>query len=121
MPAVAALLILAVNWKIARDHIQSGVLRAERDRANRRFQDVRELANSLIFDIDKDVAQLRGGTAVRAKLVARSLAYLDKLAKESSGDPALQSDLAEAYERLGDVQGRSGAANLGQTGRAAES
>ncbi|MGH9721866.1 MAG: protein kinase domain-containing protein, partial [Bryobacteraceae bacterium] len=119
--AFAALLVVSLISKIVTDQIQAGVLRAERDRAQRRFEDVRGLANSLIFDIESDVAMLKGGTTVRAKLVTRALVYLDGLARESSGDPALQKDLADAYEKLGDVQGRPGSANLGQTDRAAES
>jgi tetratricopeptide (TPR) repeat protein len=119
--AFAVLLLLSLIVKVATDQVQAGRLRAERDRANRRFEDGRTLANSLIFDIERDVAQLSGSTAVRAKLVTRALAYLDGLVVESAGDLSLQNDLAEAYEKLGDVQGRSGASNLGQTDRAAES
>ena len=119
--AFAGLLVLSIATKVVSDRVQAGILRAERDRAQRRFDDVRSLAHSLIFDIEQDVALLKGGTAIRAKLVTRALAYLDELAREASGDPALQNDLADAYEKLGDVQGRSGASNLGQTDRAAES
>jgi tetratricopeptide (TPR) repeat protein len=119
--AFATLLLFSVVYKIASDQIQARMLRAERDRANRRFEDVRALANSLVFEIEQDVSVLPGGTAVRAKLVTRALAYLDGLAKESTGDLTLQNDLADTYERLGDVQGRSGSSNLGQTDRAAES
>jgi tetratricopeptide (TPR) repeat protein/aminoglycoside phosphotransferase (APT) family kinase protein len=119
--AFAVLLVGILSWKIVTDQIHAVVLRAERDRAHRRFEDVRGLANSLIFDIEGDVALLKGGTAVRAKLVTRAVAYLDGLSRESSGDPALQKDLADAYEKLGDVQGRPGSANLGQTELAAES
>jgi eukaryotic-like serine/threonine-protein kinase len=119
--AFAALLVFSLIWKMAGDQIQAGILRAERDRANRRFADVRALANTLIFDIEKDVAVLPGGTPIRAKLAARALAYLDGLARESAGDLALQNDLADAYEKMGDVQGRPGSAHLGHTDRAADS
>jgi eukaryotic-like serine/threonine-protein kinase len=41
------------------------------------------------------------------------LKYLDSLARESSGDIGLQRELANAYERVGDVQGQALQANLG--------
>lgn len=119
--AFAALFLMTLGFKIASDQVQARVLRMERDRANRRFADVRNLAHTLIFDIEQEVAELRGSTAVRAKLVSRALEYLDALSRESAGDLVLQGDLADAYEKLGDVQGRSGGANLGQTDKAADS
>ena len=39
--------------------------------------------------------------------------YLDSLSKESTNDPALQSELAYAYHHLGQVQGDSNQGNLG--------
>jgi non-specific serine/threonine protein kinase/serine/threonine-protein kinase len=92
----------------------------ERQRAEARFQDVRQLASSLIFDLDADLAKLPGATGVRGKLVERALEYLDRLSNESSGDPQLQRELAAAYERLGDVQGRPNVANIGNSALALE-
>ena len=45
--------------------------------------------------------------------MSRALEYLDSLSKESAGDVSLQQELAAAYDRVGDLQGYSGAANLG--------
>ncbi|MFN7939254.1 MAG: protein kinase [Bryobacteraceae bacterium] len=116
--AFAALLLVGLLATVVNSRIQNNALRAERDRANRHFEEVRALATSLIFEIEQDAAQLAGSTAMREKLVTRALTYLDILARESTGNATLQSDLADAYERLGDVQGRSGSSNLGQTDRA---
>jgi serine/threonine protein kinase/tetratricopeptide (TPR) repeat protein len=79
--------------------------RAQRARAERRFNDVRELANSLMFDINDAIANLPGATVARQLLVGKALKYLDSLAGESGGDPSLQRELATAYQRVGDVQG----------------
>jgi tetratricopeptide (TPR) repeat protein len=54
-------------------------------------------------------------------VVARAQEYLDSLAKESSRDDSLQSELANAYERLGDVQGGFQGVNLGDPRGAAVS
>ncbi|MDZ7639219.1 MAG: protein kinase [Bryobacterales bacterium] len=92
----------------------------QRLRAEARFQDVRQLASSLIFELDTDLAQIPGATGVRGKLVERALAYLDRLDTESGDDLELQRELAAAYEKLGDVQGRPNVANIGNSPLALE-
>jgi serine/threonine protein kinase len=81
--------------------------------AERRFQDVRALADSLLFEVHDAIAPLPGSTPARQLLVRNGLAYLDRLAAETGGDPALELDLAAAYERVGDVQGNPNQPNLG--------
>lgn len=82
-------------------------------RADRRFNDVRQLAHALLFDIYDSIRNLPGSTGARQLVVVKALAYLDSLAKEASGDASLQAELASAYERVGDVQGGFQGANLG--------
>jgi tetratricopeptide (TPR) repeat protein len=82
-------------------------------RAERRFQDVRTLANSLLFELHDAIQNLPGATAAREVLVKRALQYLDSLSRESASDPTLRGELAEAYEKVGDVQGGYRASNLG--------
>src|SRR3989442_15514691 len=48
-------------------------------------------------------------------MVKDALEYLDSLANEASGDRTLQRELATAYQKIGDVQGNSNMANLGDT------
>ncbi len=80
------------------------VAREERARAERRFNDVRTLANSLLFDIHDSIENLPGATAARKVLVDRAVQYLDSLAQEAAEDHGLQREVASAYERLGDLQ-----------------
>lgn len=86
----------------------------EARRAERRFAQVRELANTLLFQIYDKVTPLSGSTAVRASIVETARKYLDGLANEAGNDKGLILELAQAYQRLGDVQGHWGSANLGQ-------
>jgi eukaryotic-like serine/threonine-protein kinase len=95
--------------------------RVERAKAEQRFNDVRALANSLLFEIHDSIRDLPGSTPARKLLVDRALKYLDSLARESSGDAGLQRELAAAYERVGAVQGDPMYANLGDTAGAIES
>src|SRR5262249_45138992 len=64
---------------------------------------------------------LPGSTPIRAMIVKRALTYLDRLARESSGDRSLEKDLAEAYRKISDIQFRVGSANLGDAAGALES
>jgi serine/threonine protein kinase/tetratricopeptide (TPR) repeat protein len=83
--------------------------------AQQRFDDVRSLANSLIFDIHDSIQDLPGATPARKLIVEKALQYLDRLALESRGDRSLQRELAAGYKRIGDVQGYPYSANLGDT------
>lgn len=100
---------------------QASIARRERDKAERRFNQVRKLANVVLFEYHDGIQKLPGSTPIREKMVNDALEYLDNLSKESSGDPALQSELAAAYEKVGDVQGNPYGANLGNQDGALES
>jgi tetratricopeptide (TPR) repeat protein len=111
--AVAATLLLLLLGGVAAVLRQARVARAERVRAQRRFEQVRELAHYVIYDLQDGISKLAGSTELRKAMVERSLTYLDSLAGEAEGDPGLQKELAGAYARLGEVLGRPMAANLG--------
>ncbi len=87
--------------------------RREQARTKARFNDVRALANSILFEISDAIRDLPGSTPARLLLVERAQTYLDKLAHESGGDLSLQRELAEAYKKIGEVQYRVGYPNLG--------
>ncbi|MEP6570575.1 MAG: serine/threonine-protein kinase [Acidobacteriota bacterium] len=89
--------------------------RWQQRRAERRFNEVRALANSFLFEFDDSIKDLQGATPARELVVRRSLQYLDSLSRESANDPALQLELATAYERIGSIQGNSYYSNLGDT------
>jgi eukaryotic-like serine/threonine-protein kinase len=93
----------------------------QRLRAERRFNDVRKLANSLMFEVHDSIRDLPGATPARKLLVSRALEYLDSLNAEAKNDASLQRELAAAYERIGDVQGQPRQANLGDPAGAASS
>jgi non-specific serine/threonine protein kinase/serine/threonine-protein kinase len=100
---------------------QAREARAAQARAERRFNDVRALAHAVLFDYHDAIKDLPGSTPIRERLVRDALRYLDTLALEAQGDRSLQRELAAAYERVGDVQGGTITANLGDTRGAIES
>jgi tetratricopeptide (TPR) repeat protein len=118
--AAAAAIVLTLVGGLAATAWQARVAeRARRDaegqrlRAERRFRDVRQLANSFLFEFHDAIAPLPGSTAARRLLVTKALEYLDSLASEAAGDRSLQQELASAYDRVGDVQGNPSLPNVG--------
>lgn len=94
---------------------QMRIAQTERAKAEKRFNDVRRLANSVVFDYHDSIAKFAGTTAVRERLVKDALEYLDNLNNEAENDKGLQRELATAYSKIGDVQGNPNNANLGKT------
>jgi eukaryotic-like serine/threonine-protein kinase len=111
----AALVFLSLLIGFALTLREARIARANGLRAEQRFNDVRTLANSLIFEIHDSIQNLPGATPSRKLLLDRALQYLDSLAKESAGDFSLQRELAAAYQRIGQLQGNALDANLGQS------
>src|SRR5436305_10857009 len=93
----------------------------QRARAERRFNDVRKLANSFMFELNDAIQNLPGTTKAQELLVKRALEYLDSLATESGDDRSLQLELATAYAKVGRVQWNPYEANLGDLSGAFES
>ena len=126
--AAAAAISLILLLGIGTTGWEAHVARRERARAEvagakaeRRFNEGRKLAHAVLFDYNEAIQDLPGSTPVRERLVKDALVYLDSLAGEASDDPSLQRELATAYEKVGDVQGRTLRANMGDTSGAKES
>jgi non-specific serine/threonine protein kinase/serine/threonine-protein kinase len=119
--AATALLALAVLGGLAAILHEARIAEANRRQAEKRFSDVRKLANSLMFEIHDSIRELPGSTPARKLLVSRALEYLDSLNQQAKGDASLQKELAAAYERMGDVLGYPYYANLGDTPGALQS
>jgi len=119
--AVGALTLVTLCGATVSVAWEARIARQERDRAQRRFNDVRKLARQVIFDLEYKLAAIPGTTQVRKDLVSTALDYLDGLAKDSFADPGLQAELAVAYLRIGDIQGNPDTQNLGDLPSAVQS
>jgi eukaryotic-like serine/threonine-protein kinase len=113
--AAAALVAVVCVGGVCGIMWQVRVARRERAAAERRFNDVRQLARSMIFDQYDRIAELPGSTAAREALVTKALQYFDGLSREASTDPSLTLELATAYMRVAEVQFNPSYANLGDT------
>jgi serine/threonine protein kinase len=112
--ALAGLAVIATATAIV-------AVNREARRAESRFQQVRKLAHTVLFDLNPEIENLTGSTQARELLVKTSLDYLDSLAKESGNDSSLQLELATAYAKIGNVQGNAQYSNLGHPEAALES
>lgn len=97
---------------------EAHIAERERGRAEKRFEQVRELARASLFDLFDIVKDIPGSTAAQQMLITKALANYEKLAKEATGDPEMLGELAEGYARMGNLYGNPYYNNLGDTGKA---
>ena len=103
--SAAAVLLVSLAAGLAGTLWQAHIARQERVNAEQRFNDARQLANYLLFDLYDSVGKVPGTMPVQADMAGRTLEYLDRLAAIKSNDPALQLESAQGYLRLGTILG----------------
>jgi serine/threonine protein kinase/tetratricopeptide (TPR) repeat protein len=111
--AAVSLLVLALIGGLTATAWEAHIAHAEKAKAEQRFNQVRELAHSVLFDYHDRIAALPGSTQVRELLTKDALKYLDHLSREAGGDQSLLREVATAYEKVGQIQGNSYYNNLG--------
>ncbi len=114
--ALPLILIFAVvaGW-------QARTARIQRDLSDRRFEEVRKIANSFLFELHDAIAPLPGTTPARRLLIGKSIEYLNNLSKEANNDPALQRELAATWIRVANLQGSPNFPHLGDPNGARQS
>lgn len=125
--AVAVLLVLLIgiattSWQAIRASkaradavVERNAAVAARQLAQQRSNDVRKLSLTFMNDFHEAISGLPGATKAREMLVRTSVEYLDKLAREAEGNVSLQCEVALAYQKIAQVQGKPDNANLGDT------
>lgn len=111
--SLSLLMIFALVFAAAFSIWQARCANVERARAERRFNDVRKLANNVLFDYHDKIENLPNSTAVREKMLKDSLEYLDGLSSEAANDKELLRELGAAYEKVGTIQGNTYKSNVG--------
>lgn len=109
----AALALVATLAGLVGVAWQAQIAQRERHRAEQRFKDLHELANSFLFEFEESIRDLAGSTPARMLVVKKATQYLDRLAADAAGDATLELELADAYFKLGDLQGNPYSSNLG--------
>jgi eukaryotic-like serine/threonine-protein kinase len=119
--AAGALVLLSLLGGIGMASWQAYRAQKQRLLAEKRFAEVRTIANDFVYKYTDEISALPNSLRVREQLLRDGSNYLDKLAADSAGDLALQFELAQAYKKLGDLKGKPHASSLGDTKGAIES
>ncbi len=118
--AATASAIILLFAAFAITFFQYRVASRERELAQRRFTQARELARLSLFDLYDIIQQTPGTTNAQRLLVSKTLEHYKRLASQSQGDPELLAEVASGFCRLGDLQGNPYLPNLGDPAAAME-
>jgi non-specific serine/threonine protein kinase/serine/threonine-protein kinase len=119
--AAAVVVGLVTAAGIAATLVEARIAAANGRRAEQRFEQIRKLANAMVFDVHDAIEMLPGATKPRELIVRLGLQYLDELSRDGSADASLQLQLATGYIKLGRTQGDPNEPNLGDRAGAAAS
>jgi eukaryotic-like serine/threonine-protein kinase len=72
----------------------------QRNKAEQRYLEVRQIANSFIFEYYDAIEPLPGAKPILKRMVTNGLGYLDKLYADAKNDPTLAVELAVGYRKL---------------------
>jgi serine/threonine protein kinase/tetratricopeptide (TPR) repeat protein len=70
-------------------------------RAERRFEQVRGIANALMTDVHESIRHLPNSTRAQEVVVRTAVDYLDTLAQEAGSDRPLRLEIAQGYMKVG--------------------
>jgi serine/threonine protein kinase len=90
----AAAVVLALGAGVAAATYQA-------QRAERRFEQVRGIANALMTEVHESIRHLPNSTPAQEVVVRTAVEYLDTLAREAGSDRALRLEIAEGYMKVG--------------------
>jgi len=85
---------------------QARVARAEKARAERHFDGVRDLANRFVGDVFLQIVDIPGTAKAQQTLLDTSIEYLDRLAADAGKNRGLLLDVARGYIKLAQIQER---------------
>jgi non-specific serine/threonine protein kinase/serine/threonine-protein kinase len=119
--AAATAVVVALAAGGAATLWQARIAQLERDKAQNRFRQIQEFSRSLLFDVHDALRNVPGATEARRLLLDRAVTFLDGLAADAGDDPALELELAAAYQQLAKVQGNQFSENVGDTAGAVAS
>jgi tetratricopeptide (TPR) repeat protein len=98
--------IVGVVW-------QARVANIQRRKAEARAADLRQLSSSLLSELDEAIKELPGSTSAQKLLVTRVMEHLDRMYADGGDDQQTLLDVADAYTRIGNLQGNAYDQNTG--------
>jgi len=105
--AVASVALLALLGVLVALLYQVRETELARQAAQRRFEQVRQMAQRMVFDYHDRIVNLAGALPAREALLADTQRFLDGMAQELGGDTRLAQELAATYYRIAALQGET--------------
>lgn len=106
--AAVLLILIASAAAVLRYAVVAREQRAEAERqraaAVQRFADLRTLAHSYVFDLDKQLEPIPGTVKVRAFVMQNALRYLEAMSREAGTDDDLAREVGLGYSQVAFVQ-----------------
>ena len=102
--ALVSILIFSISAIAVRQGIIATI---ERQKSEKRLNDIREVAKSLMNETNDSLGKIPGNISVQKALTEKSVALLDSLASDETNEPTLLLELAEAYTKLAKIQNLS--------------
>jgi serine/threonine-protein kinase len=115
--AVSLLLVALLATSIVSTHLY---LRAEaaRAQADQRFDEARDMARFMLFNLHDELRRIPGTSGTRLMLVEQGEKYLQRLAASPGAPVDVRREVAVAFRKLGAVLGAPGEGNVGRTAEA---
>ena len=89
-----------------------------RKAADKRFNEARDMANFMLFDLFDELAPVSGNSAALQVMADRARLYLDDLSQSSRSEASLELETIKGYHRLANIEGNPDGLNLGRRDRA---
>jgi eukaryotic-like serine/threonine-protein kinase len=86
----------------------TGMSLYEARRAEKRFAQVRDLANRFVFDFEAAIRETPGTLTARKMAIATGREYLSRLSEDAGSDANLKRELAQSYYRLSGAERSAG-------------
>ena len=112
--AAATLAVLVLIGALVATLIANHRAEMARAEAEKRFEQTRAIAKTMIFDAYDEVSRVPGSTRARETLARAGLGYLRALAADPDAPFALRVEAGEGYARLANVIGSGQTATLGK-------
>lgn len=94
--------------------VANGRAEAARAEAETRFQQTREIATAMLFDVYNEVSKVQGSTKARETLAKTGLQYLDALTADPDAPLDVRVEAGRGYVRLAQVTGSGQQSQLGK-------
>ena len=98
--ALAAFVSLVIFALSGLSIYQGAVAMRERDKANERFEKLRDVARLLMTDTHDSLSKIPGTVQIQKSLAEKSVDLLDSIYDENNADPQFLSEIAQSYEKL---------------------